>query len=344
MPTINLKICGVQITLTAYSSILTDLFIDYFRYYAPEASPANHSPRAGGIVVELKMLDELPPREQLIPPQAKLFSQTGVLGLWYEKIAGNGSSPRARFYFYMGVAAFMVNPESGRIFGYLTPQALEYPHILANTYTLFPLLLLLRSFGVYHLHAAAVVSPGGKLWLICGAQRAGKTTLTTALGLAGWLPISDDSLLIDFDGSAARIAALKKYFHLGNELLCGWEGLAKAARHHHYLDRTCIGGLEFFNTRKLADVRFEKVDAIVIPQITNRAQSRIEPIAGSEALLKLAEQSMFFQLWREHVERQWKALGALARQAQSYRLLAGRDLLDDPRRAAEILEERMNSN
>ncbi len=340
MPTISLSICGIRIVISADSPVLTDLFLDYFRYYEPQLSQPEeslHNSRENNetIDLDLRMLDRLPPRERLIPPQAKLFSQTGVLGLWREN---TGASESDRFYFYMGVAAFAVEPGAGKIIGYITSEALEHPQILANTYVLFPLLLLLRSRGIYHLHAAAVISPSGKLWLICGSQRAGKTTLTTALGLAGWRPISDDSLLLGFAGSNAHLTALKKNFHLGDELLNCWTGLKAVAQRDHYLDRTCIDGLEFFKTRELADSQFERVDYVLLPQVTNKAESGIAPIAGSEALLKLAEQSMFFQLWREHVERQWKALGELARNSSCYKFFSGTDLLDDPRRAAEILK------
>lgn len=333
MPAIKLALSAIPIEIRSDSPLLIDLFVDYFRYYKTEIDPSPSTQNGGSVMIDLKIVDEPSPRDALIPPDSKLFSQTGVIGLWrHNNAAGE------RFFFDLGSAVFEVDPAAGMIRGWITPDALAYPHILANTYTLFPLLLLLRSRGVYHLHAAAVISPDDKLWLICGPQRAGKTTLTTALGLAGWKPISDDSLLIGFDGEKACLTALKKYFHVGDELFERWPALGGITRRDNYLGRTCAEGLEFFQSRELADQVFDKVDYIILPRIARRVESSIEKISGSEAILKLAEQSMFFQVWRDHLERQWRILGDLARTASSFRLRSGTDYLENPRLAASALE------
>jgi hypothetical protein len=304
-----------------------------------EARANSDNARLAPLVIELKTRRELPPREKLIPPSAELCAKTGVVSLWHERVEDQSAGLRERFYFDLGVAVFHVDPQSSRAIGLVSPQSLEYPHILANTYALFALLLLLRSRGLYHLHAAAVISPQDELCLICGSERSGKTTLTTALGIAGWRPISDDSLLIGFAGAAPRLSALKKYFHIGDELLARWRELDGAARRHRYSDRACVGGLEFFETKRLANKSFKRIDRIILPEITGEPQSRIEPIPRSQAFLKIAEQSMFFQLWPEHTKRQWEALTELAAKASCHRLLAGRDILDDPLSAARTVED-----
>jgi hypothetical protein len=158
------------------------------------------------------------------------------------------------------------------------------------------------------------------------------------LGLAGWRPISDDSLLLYAKQTNAQLFALKKTFHHSDQMLERWPALNTIKRSHRYLERTCVAGLEFFGTTDLADTGFERVDCLVLPQITSEASSILQPIAGSEAILKLAEQSMFFQLWSEHTERQIHLLTELAGSATCYRLLMGEDILADPMRAAEILE------
>jgi len=347
MSALQLAISGIPVIISARLPRLIRLFADYFCYYQPEIVTTadwrkSFQPERGlaPIVIELKMRRELPPREKLIPPGAELFSQTGVVSLWRDRIENQNAEPSEAFYFDLKVAAFRVDPQSNRATGLVSPEAIEYPHILANTYTLFALLLLLRWRGRYHLHAAAVVSPRDELWLICGAQRSGKTSLATALGIAGWRPISDDSLLVSFDESEPRLVALKKYFHLGDELLKRWSELDGIARHHHYLDRSCVGGLEFFGGDSLAGAQFAKFDRIVLPEITKEETSRVEPIPRSEALLRLAEQSMFFQLWPQRTEEQWRALVGLAAESLCYRLFVGRDLFNDPRIAEKCLSEK----
>ena len=340
MPAISLAICGNPISISARSPRLIRLFADYFRYYSPhDISEPDQLPLSAekpSLTIELRMRDELPLRETLIPPTAKLFSQTGILSMWLE--GGSESAIPKHYYFHVGVAAFRVEIESGKAVGLVTPEAMKFPHILANTYTLFALLLMLRSRRLYHLHAAAIVSPSDELWLVCGAQRAGKTTLTTALGLAGWRPVSDDSLLVGSDETSAWLTPLKKYFHVGDELFNRWPKLNDAKKHHQYLDRTCIGGLEFFKTRELAETRFRKIDHIVLPQIVDEPISRLEPLSRSEALLRLAEQSTFFQLWRERTAEQWQWLGELAASANCHRFYSAADLLVDPKNAALAIQ------
>ena len=339
MPAISLSIGGKPILISSDRPEITDLFTDYFRYYNPEIVSESEGEAGRDEVVirlDLRLEERFSSKDEFIPAEARLFSKTGVIELWAES-----DQPGGRYYFDMEVARFMADPARSRIQGLITHQALDYPHILANTYALFPLLLLLRSRAVYHLHAAGVVSPDGKLWLICGAQRAGKTTLTTALSLSGWRPISDDSLLIGFNDEAGKgpaLFALKKDFHLSDELFERWHGLNNINRGHHYLGRTCVPGLEFFGSQQLAGNIFRKADYIVLPRITGEAESYLEGIPRGEAMLKLAEQSMFFQLWREHVERHWRLLSELGKGASCLRFNSGRDLLDDPHRAAEILQ------
>ncbi len=63
---------------------------------------------------------------------------------------------------------------------------------------LFYLALLeaLRQHGLYHIHAAALQSPKGKVCCISGDSGAGKTTLSLALLDLGWTLLSDDSLFL----------------------------------------------------------------------------------------------------------------------------------------------------
>lgn len=335
MPTIRFELCAVPVIITAQSSVLLEVFREYFRYYHPVSVAASPSPELNAIItINLKMEAALPALKELIPDQAQLLSQAGSVRLWHAPQTANQAE---RFYVHTPVACFTVTLAASRADGIVTPQALPIAHILTNTYALFALLLLLRSRCIYHLHAAAVVSPDDKLFLFCGEQRSGKTTLTTALGIAGWKPVSDDSLLIHAGSSGAKLTALRKSFHLSNEILSRWSQLAGMASQAHDPERSCVAGLELFETVKLAEGTFSMIDHIVLPQITGEDSSRIEKITMGEAILRLAEQSMFFQLWPNHTKQQMNLLTQLARKASGYRLLSGKDILSDPSRAAQLL-------
>ncbi len=336
MPAIEFTLARIPLQFVSQTAVLTDLLADYFHHYQPRISPTlPNSTASQAVQLTLEFCDVLPARESLLAGAAQLFSHTGALRLWQQPKQHEAES--SQFYFDAGVAAFYVDTSAGCATGYVTPAAMETPRILANTYTLFPLLLLLRARGVYHLHAAAAQSPDGQIYLFPGAPRAGKTTLATALGLAGWQPLADDSLLLDMQGAAVRCWPLRKEFHLDEQLLAHWPQLAAAPVRHRYLGRACVEALEFFGTHALAQQPFANVDAVVLPQISAAAHSRVEPLPASSALLKLAEQSVYLQLWRAHTARQFAGLAQLMQTARTLRFHSGGDILGDPQAAAAIL-------
>jgi hypothetical protein len=334
MDEIYFELSGVPVRLASSSPPLAAIFADYFRYYTPQAAAPGLTPAREGLTVTMEIAPDLPPPERFAPAGAEFMAESGSLRMWREDPGG-----RERFYFHAGVAAYRVEPGRGRLEAFIGPAALDASHLLANTYTLFPLLLLLRARSRYHLHAAAVISPRDRLYLICEGPRAGKSTLTAALGLAGWKPIADDSLFLHEDGGEARLSAFKRDFHLGLEVLGRWPELSGAAKRYFYHDRAAVAGLEFFGARELAEAARSRVDAVIFPQITGEGQSRLEPLPAGEALLTLAEQSLFFPLWREHTARHFDLLARLSRGAAFYRLLAGTEILAEPRSPAQVLEE-----
>jgi hypothetical protein len=330
MPTINLVLAGIPIQLVTHNAALTELFSDYFSYYTPKIN--EQTIETDLLRLELICPTRFPTLAEWLPSTARLISETGVLRLWDDPACPSGC-----WYFHTEVAAFRVDLATSVTTGLVSPHAFDYPHILANTYAMFPLLLMLRSRGCYHLHAAGVISPRGRLWLISGSQRSGKTTLTTALGLAGWQPISDDSLLMTIVDGAPRIEALRKYFHLGDALLDRWPALGAIERRHHYLDRTCVAALQFFGASIMAEQPYQRVDHLLLPRISGESSSRIEEISPGNALLTLGEQSVYLQVWRDHTLRQWHGLEKIVRGASSFRLQSGIDLLADPLLASRLL-------
>jgi energy-coupling factor transporter ATP-binding protein EcfA2 len=55
----------------------------------------------------------------------------------------------------------------------------------------------LRERGLFHVHAAGVVAPDGRAWLLAGESGSGKSTLTYALARAGWKVLGDDGVAIE---------------------------------------------------------------------------------------------------------------------------------------------------
>lgn len=328
------EICGVTVALVTPSAYLLNLCQNYFRFYravAPERLSRSNQP----IKVRLKLVTSAVSLDRLIPAGAEFVGQQEITTIW--KTVRRG---REQFYFHFnfGNALIRVEPAVGKIVGIISQDALEWPHLMVNTYVFMTIMLALRGRGVYHLHTAAVLSPEQRLTLICGGQRAGKTTLTTALGVGGWHPISDDGMVLRATAQgAAELHAFKRDFHVAAALLQQWEALRQAEVRYFYHDRACVDGLTFFQTAPLSETTFTQVDRVLFPQITGEQESRLEPLPKSEALRRLIGQSMFFPLGREHTQTQLALLTALIKDASFYRLQAGTDIWENPQCAVELL-------
>jgi hypothetical protein len=326
----------VTVAIVTPSAHLLSLCQSYFRFYpevALEHLPAVPSP----IKLRLKLVNFASRFGHLIPADAEFVGQQEVTTIWRTFRRGQ---EHFYFHFSFGNALFRVEPVSGRIVGIISPDALHSPHLMVNTYVFMTLILALRGRGIYHLHTAAVLSPKQELTLICGGQRAGKTTLATALGVAGWHPISDDGLVLRATTQGgAQLQAFKRDFHLAAALLQQWEALRDVEARYFYHDRACVDGLTFFQTAQLGDSTFTQVDQVLFPQITGEAKSWLEPMPKSEAIRRLIGQSMFFPLGRQHTQAQLTVLTTLTNRASFDRLWAGRDFWEDPQQAALLLKK-----
>lgn len=343
MRTLTFSLAGVPLEIHTPSRRLQELFAGYFAAYAPQLGEEERGEAVGreeegfsrlqGMRLDLFCVDRLPEIPDLLPQGERKIAQTGILSLW------QGASPTVEEWVFLSEgAAFRVDGGAGRITGWIAPAALALPQILANTMTLLPLLLLLRLKGRYHLHAAAVLSPKGERWLICGPPRAGKSTLTAALGLSGWRPIADDGLFLFADQGEPYLEAFRKSFHLDRRLWECWPMLAEVRQGSVSLERILVDGLTHFGTAELARSGWSGVDGILLPRISGTWQSQLASIEPSRALLTLAQESVYFPLSPPHPQRQWALLTELVRQAKGYALSAGEDLLDDPTRIAHLLD------
>ena len=86
----------------------------------------------------------------------------------------------------------------------------------------------LRQKGRYLVHAAGVVDPWGRAWLLSGDSGAGKSTLAYALARAGWSVLGDDGVLIEVVGDSVVAHPWKDPLNVSRTLAPDFPEL-----HHH---------------------------------------------------------------------------------------------------------------
>lgn len=199
----------------------------------------------------------------------------------------------------------------------------------------------LRRVELYELHAAAVAEPeGGEGVLLVGASNSGKSTLTLKLAQSGWRYLSDDTLLLSAGGGLTLAHAFRRYFSFPDSLL---EAVAlpraEAAMREavpHFPDKRPLDPSVAFPGQFL-DRCVPR--ALCFPRVTGEAESRLLPLAPPQAMARLVEQCPWSCYDRQSSAHHLSVLSALARQANSFDLLAGRDILEEEGRAEALVRE-----
>jgi hypothetical protein len=178
--------------------------------------------------------------------------------------------------------------------------------------------LLLGRLGRALVHAAAVVAPDGRAWLLSGDTHAGKTTTTVNLIEAGWRYVSDDHVVLSVPdgGGGVTVEGWPRRFHLDH----GWTEGAPAGRRGEVDPRERWPG-RWQRTAPLAGLLF--------PRVAADEPTRPARMAPADALAALLRQSPWLMADRActgHV------LGLLRRAAElpAYDLRVGLDTYRSP--------------
>ncbi len=144
-------------------------------------------------------------------------------------------------------------------------------------------ILRLRSRGRYHLHAAGVVDPAGRGWLLVGSSGSGKSTLAYAAARSGWRVLGDDGVVIEHASGAIIAHGWREALHVSIELARWFPELE-----HH------AAGVDWNDARHRAPipipfVRCAPVHGLVF--VTRGERDVARPLAQTEALAALIGQS-----------------------------------------------------
>ena len=194
---------------------------------------------------------------------------------------------------------------------------------LFNMATLAAAVLLGRMHRAL-VHAAGIVAPDGRAWLLAGDTHAGKSTTVVNLLSAGWRFVSDDNLVL-FRGADGRmgVEGWPRRFHLDE----GWEDGAPRHRRGEVHPHERWPG-QWLRSAPLA--------GLVFPRIAADRPTELSPLAASEGLGGLLRQSPWLLADRASAPEILASLRA-ACELPSYSLRLGLDSYRDTDRLLEVL-------
>jgi hypothetical protein len=290
-------------------------------------------------------------------------------GLWWVRTADEGAEPRLRltislqdgslrvprgaqpagdldghrafavedeFYLTDGSSLLHIQPGRRQLYAQLAPSFLGRPPQSQRTFWMFGLLKLLRSMGVYCMHAAGVVSRTGTGVLIIGASGSGKSTLTIGLIRQGWSYLSDDALLLRRQPGGVEALAWRRHVAVDaaaaavyTDLPLGKEGMNPAGKRKRQV------GIEAVYPGQQVASCLPQV--LLFSRVVPHAPSAVVPLNRPVALKHLLAQSSPPLFDHGTMAPHLEVLTQLLRQASPYELSAGLDVYYDPWRLVPLL-------
>jgi hypothetical protein len=314
---VRLQIGSFSVRIEARDETASGTGRRLLQYLAP--GPAGPGADVGRC--ELETVASLPDPPSGVPVAARY--EDFDLTLWRD---GDGLFLRSRL---VGVT---VAPRRGEAHAALLAEA----SASGDTFAVLMLAVcaLLRPHGLLPLHAAGLVHAGEGV-LVSAPSGFGKSTLTLALVREGWGFLSDDALLLEETASGIEALPFRRTFGLLPETMA-WLPVPSEGWPRHPADgqKVAVPMADLLPAQAADRCR---PGVLLFPNIAEASESRLLPLRPAEAFTALLRQSGLITLdpgWaREHVA----ALGRLVGQARSYRLMAGRDVLEAPSAVSQLL-------
>lgn len=251
------------------------------------------------------------------------------------------------FVLHCGASWLALNLEEQHAHGAIYQELWQRRPQDQRDFFLLPLLMFAHRNGAYGLHANGI-SDGVTDYLVIGPSGSGKSTLTVQLLNQGWQYSGDDVVvlqqaapsLLERKGNHPQtvsicIHALRREFALSAQTLrvsqCAPpNGVTVDASEKQIVAPPSWQAAQFVPCLRPTRLLF----ATIVPA----AESTLQPLTQSAALIRLAQQSAGIFTQRTVAKAQLDLLSRLLRQAQPYQLALGRDLLANPGAVASLLQ------
>ncbi|HET6671346.1 MAG TPA: hypothetical protein VFH15_14055 [Pyrinomonadaceae bacterium] len=219
----------------------------------------------------------------------------------------------------------------------VTEQA-RHPVALVNAFS-YGLQAALRRAGVFDVHAAAAVEPLSQAGaLFVGASGSGKTTLTLRLTEAGWLYLSDDMVVLRETPATLEVEGLRRLFAVADTSVVGSSSLRlSAALGAPVASDPSKRRLEPETVFPESRAASCQPRVLFFPQVVAAAETKINKVDSRAAMEQLVRHCPWATYDTCTAPEYLRVLARLANQCRAYELAAGRDLLLQPERAADLL-------
>ncbi len=241
-----------------------------------------------------------------------------------------GREQGSDFYLTEGTSILHLQVSKGEGEATLASSFFQQPPLLQQRFWGFGLLKLLRSVGLYGLHAAGVVSPTGLGLLVVGESGCGKSTLAIRLIREGWCYLSDDTVLLRLQPEGVEALAFRKPFSINTD------------NDPEYADLP-LGGEDGPHSSGKKKRRVDIQDAypeqyvtgcvpqmVIFPVIIPELQSTLHPIGRLSALGRLLSQSGPQLFDKRTMPHHLEVLNRLVSHCRIFELRAGLDLYREP--------------
>src|SRR5262249_5862145 len=191
----------------------------------------------------------------------------------------------------------------------------------------------LRRCGLFELHSAGVVHPNTDLGaLIIGPSGSGKSTLTLQLAAASWRYLSDDEVFLSVVADQIEARGFRSFFAVTQKAVAA-SGIGVVRDAQIATEKTCFEPKHLF---PLAQVESTIPSLLLFTSVDNQSDSRLSKLSQSETMRRLIRHCPWATYDKAVASENLDVLSRLARQAISFDLLAGQDLLN-PDRASNLL-------
>jgi hypothetical protein len=239
-------------------------------------------------------------------------------------------------YLLKGNSVFQLELVKNLGTGFIDADFWKNPPKLKQEFFMLSLLWLLRSNGVYALHANGIVKDGIG-FLFVGGSGSGKSTAALSLIRQGWEFLSDDVTLLRSDAEKIEANAFVKGFSIDPYLTGRCPELHRLVGSSSWNESKMYINIQSFYPDQFLPCCFPGV--LIFPKIVSRRKSQLLPIDRPKALILLIENSGGIMLDKNMADSQIEVLKQLIYQTSSYQLLAGFDLYKEPEKISDIISQ-----